>query len=191
MAATAACYKPGPLRCYKGMVAAITLSADSQRTFEQFFMQEYPRAVSVAFRITRDCGEAEDVAQEVFVKCARSHRYAKPGAEAWVHAAAVHTALNAVRARKRRMRREAHLEHQPDEPAPEPHALLERSVDRDRVRAALLRMRPLDALLLALRYGGLSYRECADALSLAPAQIGTRLARAERAFKQEITRETS
>jgi DNA-directed RNA polymerase specialized sigma24 family protein len=58
------------------------------------------------------------------------------------------------------------------------------------LRAALLRLKPNEAAILAMRYGGLSYREIADAVRIDVAQIGTRLARAERALKQEIERET-
>ncbi len=180
-----------PARCYKGMVAASTLAQTSGETFEQFFMHEYPRAVSIALRVTRDAGEAEDVAQEVLVKCLQSHRFSTPGARAWLHAATVHTALNVVRARTRRAKREARVSDVPPEPAPDPQTILDRAYDRERVRGALLRLPAIDAQLLALRYAGLSYRECADALGLDAAQIGMRLARAERAFKKEIEREPS
>jgi DNA-directed RNA polymerase specialized sigma24 family protein len=49
-------------------------------------------------------------------------------------------------------------------------------------------LRPVDAVLLALRYAGASYRELADDLGIEPAQVGMRLQRALRAFKGEIER---
>ena len=171
------------------MVAASVLASSAAQTFERFFAQEYARAVNVAVRITGDRDEAEDVAQDVFVKCAQARRFLKPGAGAWIHAAVAHAALNAVRARTRRSRREARVSGAPAQP--DPQTLVESEEERRRVRAALLRLAPHEAQLLALRYAGFSYRECALALSLDAAQIGTRLARAERAFKKEIEREPS
>lgn len=171
------------------MVAASVLASGGVDTFEGFFAQEYARAVNVAVRITGDRDEAEDVAQDVFVKCARIRRHLKPGARAWTHAAVAHAALNAVRARTRRANRELRVSYSAAQP--DPHALIEAEEERQRVRAALLRIAPREAQLLALRYAGLSYRECAAALAIDAAQIGARLARAERAFKKEIEREPS
>jgi RNA polymerase sigma factor (sigma-70 family) len=181
------------LRCYKGMVAATTLIDSVQRVFESLFAQEYGRVSSIAFRITRDAAEAEDVAQEVFARFAQTRR-SPQNAQAWLYQAAVHTALNAVRARRRRADRElrvVRLQRPLENEAADPHAIVERQADSAMVRAALLRIRPADAELLALRYAGLSYREIADVVRVDGAQIGTRLARAERAFKREIERETS
>lgn len=170
------------------MVAATTLIDSARETFERLFAQEYRRVVSVAYRITGDPAEAEDVAQEVFVRCGRSRRLDTNGLRSWLHAAAVHLALNAVRGRRRRALRETR--YAGPESAADPAHIVERNEERALVRAALLRLNPRDAEILALRYGGLSYREIGAALAIDAAQIGTRLARAERAFKREIERDT-
>lgn len=179
------------------MVAATTLIGPAAETFERLFAREYRRVVSIAYRITADAGEAEDVAQEVFVRLARSPRLPDEASPYWLYRAAAHAALNAVRARKRRALRERREfllvqslrtagEHSAD-----PQALLQREQGRAAVRAALLRLNARDAEVLALRYGGLSYAELAGVLQIPPAQVGMRLARAERAFKKEIERDTS
>lgn len=181
-------------RCYKGMVAATTLIDSAESTFERLFAREYARVSSIAYRITRDAAEAEDVAQEVFARFARSHAVEHDGARAWLYQAAAHTALNAVRSRRRRTEREARvwgLERPLEHESGDPHGIFERRAQNALVRAALLRIRPAEAEILALRYAGLSYREIADAMHIDAAQIGTRLARAERAFKREIEREPS
>jgi RNA polymerase sigma-70 factor (ECF subfamily) len=54
-----------------------------------------------------------------------------------------------------------------------------------RVRQILAQMKPRDAKLLVLRHSGLSYKELAVALKLAPGSIGSLLTRAERAFAQK------
>lgn len=181
-------------RCYKGMVAATTLIDSAEAAFERLFAQEYGRVSSIAFRITRDAAEAEDVAQEVFARFARANRPVGDSARAWLYQAAVHTALNAVRTRRRRAEREfrvLRLQTPLQGGDADPHRILERRADAAMVRAALLRVKPADAEILALRYAGLSYREIAQIVNVDDAQIGTRLARAERALKREIERETS
>jgi len=179
------------------MVAATTLIDSAQEAFERLFESEYRRIASVALRITRDANDAEDVAQEVFAQLARSPDAASMKARAWLYRAAVHTALNAVRARRRRTEREAR-EFRLRGPidagagsAQDPQSLAIRRAETAMLRTALVRIAPKDAEILALRYGGLSYREIADLIGIDAAQIGTRLARAERALKREIERETS
>jgi RNA polymerase sigma-70 factor (ECF subfamily) len=178
------------------MVAATTLIDSAEAAFERLFVDEYGRVVSVAFRITRDAAEAEDVAQEVFARFARSRRdvsHARP----WLYRAAVHTALNSVRTRRRRgerEQREFRLQRSLDDAAQraaDPQSIFERGYDAATLRTALLRLKPRDTEILALRYGGLSYSEIAQTTGADVRQIGTRLARAERALKKEWERETS
>lgn len=173
------------------MVAATSLIDSAAETFERLFVREYRRVAGVAFKITADAAEAEDIAQEAFVRCARRRALDAERAQAWVYRAAVHLALNAVRSRRRRIRREQrdYALGRSLQSAADPQDVLEQDERRALARAALRRLKPRDAELLALRYGGLSYREIAAVLQIDAAQIGTRLARAERAFKKEIDRE--
>jgi RNA polymerase sigma factor (sigma-70 family) len=162
--------------------------------FEDLFAREYPRVVSVAYRITRDSADAEDVAQEVFAQFVRMRRASDANAPAWLHVAAIHVALNGLRSQRRRRDREGRAA-QPGGAlhstagAANPEQLIEQNFDRECVRRALVRLAQKDAEILALRYGGLSYREIADAMHIDAAQIGTRLARAERAFRRELEHE--
>src|SRR6266513_5180458 len=75
--------------------------------FEALFRAEYARVVGIANRVLADQAEAEDVAQDVFISFYRAHPADAPYAPAWLHAAAAHSALNALRSRDRRSRREA------------------------------------------------------------------------------------
>jgi RNA polymerase sigma-70 factor (ECF subfamily) len=156
--------------------------------FEALFRREYGRVVAIAARIVRDGDQAEDVAQDVFVSFYRKHPATAPYAAAWLYAAAAHTALNAIRARGRRSRRETAeatgLDREPIDPAQSS----ERAETRSEVRAALARIDERDAALLALRYGGLSYEEISAALGVKRSSVGTMLRRAEDAFRKEVTR---
>jgi RNA polymerase sigma factor (sigma-70 family) len=160
--------------------------------FDQLFLDEYPRLVALAARVLGDRDEAEDVAQEVFVAFHGRHRDTAPAARGWLRAATVHTALNRLRSRRRRSRREerhARLE----EPVRrgqhgmlEPERVLEQREQRALLRAALARLRRRQAAVLVLRHSGFSYAETAAALGVDIGQVGTMVRRAEQALRREI-----
>jgi RNA polymerase sigma-70 factor (ECF subfamily) len=56
--------------------------------------------------------------------------------------------------------------------------------DRRLVRIVLAQMNERQSQLLVMRYSGLSYKEIAEALKLAPTSIGPLLLRAEREFEK-------
>jgi RNA polymerase sigma-70 factor (ECF subfamily) len=155
--------------------------------FEGLFRAEYARVVGIAHRLLADQTEAEDVAQDVFISFYRAHPADAPYAPAWLHAAAAHTALNALRSRDRRSRREAAEALPLDTPASDdPAETVVASETRDEVRAILARLPERSAAMLALRYAGLSYEEIARALDVRASSIGTLLRRAEDAFRREL-----
>ena len=155
--------------------------------FETLFRKEYARVVVIAQRIVRDADEAEDVAQDVFLAFYRKHPAEAAYAPAWLHAAAAHTALNVIRSRERRGRREiAHARER--EVAVDPTRSAEEAETRTEVQTALARMDERAASLLALRHSGLSYEEIAAALGLRKSSVGTLLSRAEDAFRKEVAR---
>lgn len=183
------------------MVAAVKNWIAVQRedisiTFEGLFVAEYARVVAIAHRVLADAHEAEDVAQEVFYTFHRQHPPDAPYAPAWLHAAAAHAALNVLRGRRRRLRREAAdaqgrtrllegAEHSLD-----PLRAVEREELQREVRAVLARLPERHAAALVLRYSGLSYAEVATALGMPTDQVGTTLRRAEAAMRKEMTHGT-
>jgi RNA polymerase sigma-70 factor (ECF subfamily) len=66
----------------------------------------------------------------------------------------------------------------------DPEEAVLREEERDAVLRVLGCMRPREAQVLLLRYAGLSYREVAEVLGVAPGSVGTLLARAEAAFER-------
>jgi RNA polymerase sigma-70 factor (ECF subfamily) len=156
--------------------------------FERLFRAEYERVVRVAYRVVGDQGEAEDVAQEVFLAFYRAHPADSAYAAPWLHRAAAHTALNAVRSRARRAAREERDATERDATGDPEGTALERERARE-VRDTLARIPGPAAELLALRYSGLSYSEVAAAPGTNIDQIGTRLRRAHDAFRKEVSRE--
>ena len=160
-----------------------------EQAFEALFVTEYSRVVGVANRVLVDRAEAEDVAQEVFLDFHRHHSPTAPYAPAWLHRAAWHTALNRIRGRRRRERRE-YLDAAGDREdgwSADPQRIAERNYDRDVVRSAMRRLPARAAGVLALRYSGLSYAEVAEAMGIGVGQVGTVLRRAEARLKREVT----
>ncbi len=154
--------------------------------FERLFLLEYARVAGIAYRVLGDREEAEDVAQEVFLSFYRGHDPSAAYAGPWLHRAAAHLALNSARGERRRERRETLTAPREDDRVADPEAEAMAREERATVRAALGRLPRDTAAILALRYSGLSYAEVATALEIRADQVGTRLRRAQAAFKKEV-----
>src|SRR5260370_36939572 len=122
---------------------------------------------------------------------ARLHSASAQFAPAWLHRAGAHTALDRLRGKRRREKRE--LAQAPEEASRtvDPQRMLEVGEDRRMVRAALARLAPKPAAGLVLRASGLSYAEVAQAIGVGTGQIGTLLRRAEARRRTEVHRSTS
>ena len=166
-------------------------SRSDDESFEALFTTEYARVAGIANRVLDDAHEAEDVAQEVFIDFHRLHSAGAKYAPAWLHRAAVHTALNRLRGSRRRQKRELAQAIEGGAQTLDPQTQAEVNEDRREVRRALARLAPKPAAVLVLRASGLSYAEVAQALGVGIGQVGTLLRRAESALRKEVTRGTS
>jgi RNA polymerase sigma factor (sigma-70 family) len=154
---------------------------------EAIFRAEYRGVVAAARRVVGPGAEAEDVAQEVFLSFGRT-QVPREEARGWLYVAAVHTALNQLRTDRRRDAREQRAAapgH--DTVVPDPAETVSRTLDHDRLRAALGRLPRQQAAVLVLRHSGLSYAEIAAHTDLSPGSVGTTLRRAEAALRQEMS----
>jgi RNA polymerase sigma-70 factor (ECF subfamily) len=152
-------------------------------SFDELFLRYYSRIYDVAFGLTGDAAEADDIAQEAFIRLYRQPPEAagrEHNVGGWLYRVAVNLGYNALRAARRRMVYERAADR---ESTADPEAVTEQHEERLCVRAALAELPAQQAQLLMLRHAGLSYKELAEALDVAPASIGTLLARAERAFE--------
>lgn len=155
-------------------------------SFDRLFAEEYARVAAIARRVLGDPAAAEDVAQEVFLDLHR--RFGdNPGATAaaWARTAAAHIALNAIRTNRRRAAREERYATEP-QPVHDPQAEVVAAETTRAVRSALARIPKRHAIVLALRYSGLSYAEMASALGIGVNAVGTRLRRAEARLRKEV-----
>ncbi|HEU5101238.1 MAG TPA: sigma-70 family RNA polymerase sigma factor [Roseiflexaceae bacterium] len=154
-----------------------------EAAFEKLFLRHYDQVYRVLYHLVGSREEAEDLAQETFIAL-----YHQPPAlardvalVAWLCRVALNRGYNALRGQRRAQQR---LERVAEPPIQiDPQAELARSEERALVRAAIAKLPERQGRMLLLRYAGLSYAEIAAALGLAPASVGTLLARAERAFE--------
>lgn len=72
---------------------------ETEQTIEALFTATYPRLVSVAYGVTRDLSEAQDVAQEAFEKLVGRSQVDRP--EAWLRTVTVNIAIGKLRRRLR------------------------------------------------------------------------------------------
>lgn len=155
-------------------------------SFETLFHRHYGRVYGLLFRLLGNRAEAEDVAQEVFLRLhQRPPRTADESANisAWLYSVAMNLGYNALRGRKRRWQWDTHLLPERQEPPATPAQLLEQDETQAAVRRALAQLPPPQAQLLLLRQMGLSYAELAQACGVRENSVGTLLARAAQAFQ--------
>jgi len=148
------------------------------------FNEAYPGLFRYCHRLTGDRDVAEDVAQEAFVRLWYRRVSGEPRAlRSWLFKVATHLVRDRVRATENRRRL---LEENPVLPASSesPDRAAERAEAAERVREVLDGLEVREKILLLMREEGFSYREIADAIDVAPASVGTLLARALRKFSK-------
>ena len=175
----------------------------SEKEFDELFKTHYEGVYRLLYRIVGTREAAEDLAQETFLRLHKAgHLWAHQrvsddrhhNIRGWLYRVASNLAYNALRDEGRRQRRQEQTARQAvvmargeDDPA----ELVARTDDRQAVRRALANLPQRQAQLLLLRHAGLSYRELAEALGIAPGSVGTLLARAEIAFERSYLRSAS
>jgi RNA polymerase sigma-70 factor, ECF subfamily len=143
--------------------------------------RKLPRLLALAVRILGDRSEAEDVAQDVFLRIWRRAPTWQPGKakfDTWMHRVALNLCYDRLR-----LRREQAMAEPPDQidPGPAPdHGLHERS-EQERIEAALAALpdRQREAIVLQY-YQGFSNIEAADILGISVEALESLLARARR-----------
>lgn len=155
-------------------------------SFDALFTRYYGTVYGVLFRLTGEKAEAEDLAQETFLRLYHTlndSRQTLDNVGGWLYRVATRLGYNALRAARRRAGHEQAAAEPEGARTLDPADKAARAEERRAVRAALAELAPQQAQLLMLRQAGLSYKELALALGIAPASVGTLLARAERAFE--------
>lgn len=153
------------------------------------------RVVSLANRYLRSTADAEDLAQEVFLRVHRARETYEPTARfsTWIYRITVNTSLNSLRGR--RVRRaiggafpdDAAAADPPDPDERPPEAAAE-DEELARVLRAILDELPerQRAAILLNKYEGLSYDDTAKAMDLSVVAVKSLLTRARVAIKARL-----
>jgi RNA polymerase sigma-70 factor (ECF subfamily) len=154
---------------------------DFHDDFVELFHRHFHRLYRCLDRLSGDPDLAADLAQDAFLRLYQ--RGSPPDApEAWLITVGMNLLRNARSTSARRARLLRTELDRDGTPAAPGH------VDRspsERVRAALDAMPERERQILLLRAEGYSYRDIAAALALNEASVGTLLARAKQAFRDE------
>jgi RNA polymerase sigma factor (sigma-70 family) len=146
--------------------------------FGDFFAATYEPVLRALFLVTGNVPEAEDVAQEAFVRMYERwdsvRRRPNPSGYAY------RTALNVYRSRLRRLRVAARRLIRPIAPDP-----LAASEDRDELRRALEKIpRGQREALILVEWLGMRDEEAGEVLGVAPVTIRVRISRARHALRE-------
>lgn len=164
-----------------------SMASSRKADFDTLFLAHYEGVYRLLYRIVGTREEAEDLAQETFLRLARQRFPAgrEHNVRAWLYKVATNLAYNALRGEVRRVRRQEQSASQGALAADlDPAEVADRGDERAAVQRALKHLTEKQSQLLLLRQAGLSYREMAEVLGVAPGSVGTLLARAELAFEK-------
>jgi RNA polymerase sigma-70 factor (ECF subfamily) len=159
-------------------------------SWEQVVQEHSARVYRLAYRLTGNRHDAEDLTQEVFVRVFRSLSSYTPGTfEGWLHRITTNLFLDQVR-RKQRIRFDALPEDAGDrlagsDPGPE-RAWEHNNLDHD-VQAALDTLPPeFRAAVVLCDIEGLSYEEIAATLDIKLGTVRSRIHRGRAALRQAL-----
>ncbi len=174
---------------------------DSAAAFEELVTRYQGRLLTVLRHLVGSPEQAEDLAQEVFLRVYRARKTYTPGAKfsTWLYTIANHVAANALRSQSRR--HEVTLQTRDSGPIgarPLDHILKAsssqmpaRQVDKMEM-GEIVRM-SLDALnerqrlaILLSKFEGMSYGEIAEAMELSPQAVKSLLSRARENLREVL-----
>lgn len=152
--------------------------------------RKLPRLLALAQRLLGSRGEAEEVAQEAFVRIwqqAPRWRAGEARFDTWLH----RVALNLCHDRLRRHREEPHdVLPESADPAPGPAERLAGRQQGERMGAALAALPPRQREALVLQYyQELSQAEAAALMGISVDALESLLARARRGLRTHLTKE--
>jgi len=158
--------------------------------FEALFLEHYPRLVKTLLRLVGNPGQAEELAADAFY---RFHQHApEENPVGWLFRTGINLGLDAIRANTRRVRREerAQQENAADllpgaQTAGNPLYELLAEEQRERVRAVMARLNPVQSQVLLMGSSGFTCKEIAAVMGAKPESLYVTISRAKAQFEKE------
>jgi RNA polymerase sigma-70 factor, ECF subfamily len=157
--------------------------------FAELVLKYQSRVLTLAMRILDNRSEAEDIAQDIFVKVFQSLHDFRGASRfsTWLYRITVNHCLNHLRRRARQQQTLVGTdaeEWMQESPTSNPHQTLEQKERWGLVQAKLQLLSPEHRTIILLRdFEGLSYEEIADVLQLESGTVKSRLHRARMELK--------
>src|ERR671936_1657017 len=167
------------------------LKAGDTKAFETLVITYQHRVFGVALRMLGSRAEAEDVAQETFLRAHRAVADFRGDARlgTWLYAIASRLCLNRLASPDRRVARGDDVLVDVAASTPDAAAVAERAELDAALRAAIAELPDERRLVLVLRdVEGLSYEQIAEALALDLGTVRSRLHRARMQLKEKLER---
>ena len=162
-----------------------TYTPGSREDFDRLYRSAYPRVYRTLVAILDDPADAEDCAQEAFVKAFQAWKRWRPDApaEAWIHRIAVNRAISYRRTA--RLRSVGELLRRLGRPAESVNPA--HTVTKPDLLKALRSIPPKLAAAIVLRhYHGYNNREIALAAGVSERTVGARLAQARQRLVRDL-----
>jgi RNA polymerase sigma-70 factor (ECF subfamily) len=162
--------------------------AGDARAAEALVRRHLPRMVGLARRMLNDGAEAEDVAQEVFLRVWREAPRWKPGAakfETWMHRVALNLCYDRMRRRREKPDPDAGVEVADGAPLASDLWLAQQRSAKVHAALAMLPERQRAAIAL-VHFQELSNIAAAEALDVSVEALESLLARGRRALKASL-----
>ncbi|NDZ12285.1 RNA polymerase sigma-70 factor [Variovorax sp. WS11] len=159
------------------------------QALREMVARKLPRLLSLGQRLLGQRGEAEEMAQEAFVRVWKQAARWEPGRarfETWLHRVALNLCYDRLRGRRDEEPYDDER-HESADPAPAPDQALQAVQRSERVAAALaaLPARQREALVLQY-YQGLSNGEAATLMDISVDALESLLARARRTLRARL-----
>ncbi|MCW5936322.1 MAG: sigma-70 family RNA polymerase sigma factor [Fimbriimonadaceae bacterium] len=181
------------------MSATAELTADEQTRFEELVAGSYAKVYHLAYRLSGDRNDAEDLTQEAFFRAYRgfpAYEGDKPF-ENWIFRIVTRLFLDLNRARRRRVKTvsydaplrldsaENSVQFDSPDPAPTPDEAVLRGEIDEKLERSLTYLTPEQRRLVWLAdVEGVSYKEIAEMTGAPVGTVRSRLHRAHRRLRQ-------
>lgn len=150
------------------------------------------RVFRVAYGIVGRKEDAEDITQDTFIKAYKAIASLKSAGNfySWLLRIGVNTSLNYKKSLGRRFLVALEDIAEPIDPVDTPDAVVERREDNRRINAVLAELSPEHRAVLALReFGGFSYEEIANVLSIPLGTVKSRMNHGRDRLRQLLAKE--